>query len=172
MISTDQRDIDTNSLDRFLRAAQRKIRLPGEVNVFITSDAEMRRLNNEFRGKNRPTDVLSFPASQDVNARIAGDIAISAQIARANAESLDHPFEVELKILLLHGLLHLAGHDHEGDNGEMALREQELRTDLMLPTGLIQRVEANGATKNHFAKRRPAMPSVSLAVKRKARGAQ
>jgi probable rRNA maturation factor len=171
MISTDQRGVDTNSLDRFLRAAQRKIRLPGEVNVFITSDAEMCRLNSEFRGKNKPTDVLSFPASHNGNSRIAGDIAISAQIARTNAESLDHPLEIELKILLLHGLLHLAGHDHERDNGEMALREQELRTDLMLPTGLIHRTE-KGTMKNQVAKRRSSMPSVSLVVKRKARSAQ
>ena len=171
MISTDQRDLDTNSLNQFLRAAQRRVGLPGEVNVLITSDAEMRRLNREFRGKNKPTDVLSFPAPQKGNTAIAGDIAISAPIARANAERLDHSLEVELKILLLHGLLHLAGHDHESDQGEMAVREHELRAQLKLPTGLIARMEKNGAAK-HVLKRRSSMPSVASAVKRKARSAQ
>ena len=154
MVSTDQPGIDTNSLTKFLRAAQGKVRLAGEVNVFITADAEMRRLNRGFRGKKTPTDVLSFPSSHNRNIKIAGDIAISAQIARRNAEILGHPLDEELKILILHGLLHLAGHDHENDNGQMARLEQQLRVDLKLPTGLIARANNDGTKKTHAAKRK------------------
>ena len=126
-------------VSRFLRAAQREVGVTGEVNVRIASDNEMRRLNRDFRGKDKPTDVLSFPASQNGKRMPAGDIAISADIARANAKALGHSFDEELKILLLHGLLHLAGHDHESDNGEMSRLEQSLRAKLKLPTGLIER---------------------------------
>lgn len=126
---------------RFLRAAQREVGVIGEVNVRIAPDNEMRRLNRDFRGKDKPTDVLSFPTSQNGKRMPAGDIAISADIARANAKALGHSFEDELKILLLHGLLHLAGHDHESDNGEMNRLEQNLRAKLKLPAGLIERTE-------------------------------
>jgi probable rRNA maturation factor len=131
------------SLKRFLRAAQRDVGVIGEVNVRIMSEAEMRRLNRDFRGKDKSTDVLSFPAIQNEKTMTAGDIAISAKIARANAKALGHSFEEESKILLLHGLLHLAGHDHESDDGEMSSLEQQLRAKLRLPTGLIER------NKNH-----------------------
>ena len=109
------------------------------MNVRVASNAEMRQLNRQFRGKDKPTDVLSFPASENGKAAPAGDIAISAQIARVNAKAMGHPLASELKILVLHGLLHLAGHDHESDNGEMATLEQKLRVKLKLPTALIER---------------------------------
>jgi probable rRNA maturation factor len=131
--------IKKKELDQFLRSATRAVGLAGEVNVRITSDQEMRRFNREFRGKNKPTDVLSFPASSNGKSSLSGDIAISAAIARQNAEALGHTFESEIKILLLHGLLHLAGHDHESDRGEMAALEQKLRAKLKLPLGLIAR---------------------------------
>jgi len=136
----------TAGLKRFLRAAQRAIGMSGEVNVLITSSGEMRRLNREFRGKDKPTDVLSFPAAQNGKIKLAGDIAISREIARSNARALGHSLETELKVLLLHGLLHLAGHDHESDNGKMAAVEQELRTKLNLPTGLIERTNHSSAS--------------------------
>ena len=132
-------EIKTKELERFLRSATRTVGLSGEVNVRITSDKEMRRLNREFRGKDKPTDVLSFPVSAAGKAKLSGDIAISAEIARENAEALGHTFDSEIKILLLHGLLHLAGYDHESDNGEMAVLEQKLRAKLKLPLGLIAR---------------------------------
>jgi len=131
-------------LTRFLRVAQRSIGIAGEVNVRITSNAEMRRLNRDFRGKDKPTDVLSFPALQNGKTALAGDIAISADIARTNARFLGHSLEDELKILLLHGLLHLAGYDHESDDGEMQRLERDLRAKLKLPTGLIERTTTNG----------------------------
>ena len=136
--------INTAALSRFLRNAQRQVGLAGEVNVLITSDEKMLGLNREFRRKDKPTDVLAFPSSLNGKSRVAGDIAISAQIARANAEALGHPLESEIKILLLHGLLHLAGYDHESDNGEMARVEQGLRAKLKLPTGLIARTKRSG----------------------------
>lgn len=130
-----------SQIKTFLHSAQRAVGIRGEINVLITSDKEMRRLNRDFRAKDKPTDVLSFPAAR--NGRIVGDIAISRDIARRNAKALGHPMSTEVKILLLHGLLHLAGHDHESDHGEMAALEQKLRAKLKLPTGLIER--ASGA---------------------------
>ena len=138
--------IKGTGLQRFLRAAQRAVGISGEVNVLITSDAEMRRLNQEFRGKDKPTDVLSFPAAQNRKFKLAGDIAISREIARSNAKALGHSLETECKILLLHGLLHLAGYDHESDKGKMAALEQKLRAKLKLPTGLIERTNHSPAS--------------------------
>ena len=143
-----------------MRAAQRMVGISGEVNVLVTSSAQMRRLNRNFRGKDKPTDVLSFPAAQNGKVKLAGDIAISKEIARTNAKTLGHSLETELKILLLHGLLHLAGHDHEQDQGEMATVEQRLRAKLKLPTGLIERSETTPLT-NVVQKNEPTLSSVS-----------
>lgn len=133
-------------LIQFLRDAQGCIGLPGEVSVRIVSNAEMRRLNRRYRGKDKATDVLSFPPFPNGTKRLAGDIAISADIARANSIDLGHSFDDEVKILLLHGLLHLAGHDHDSDNGQMAALEQKLRAKLKLPTGLIERAKSKEPT--------------------------
>ena len=132
------------SLTRFLRSAQRAIKLTGDVGVRCVSNAQMRRLNRRFRGKDKPTDVLSFPASHNGRNGLGGDIAISSAIARANARVLGHSLETELKILLLHGLLHLAGYDHESDKGEMKKLELQLRAKMKLPLGLIERSEIQG----------------------------
>src|SRR3954470_12685444 len=153
MIDPDHPDsqFKTPQLNRFLRKVQRELELAGEVNVRITSDQEMRRLNREFRGKDKATDVLSFPVSATGKVKLSGDIAISAEIARENAEALGHTFESEIKILLLHGLLHLAGHDHEADKGEMAALEQKLRAKLRLPLGLIARTSSPGVVASNVA---------------------
>jgi len=129
----------THILARFLREAQKAVKLRGQVTVLLTSDAVIRRLNRRFRGKNKATDVLSFPADTPGPVRIAGDLAISIPTARQQAADQGHALAIELKVLILHGLLHLAGHDHETDNGEMARREQKLRAGLRLPHGLIER---------------------------------
>jgi probable rRNA maturation factor len=135
--------LKTASLVRFLRTAQRHVGLAGQVSVLITSDEEMRRLNRQFRGKDKATDVLSFPADGVHGAtKVVGDIAISAPIAKRNSAALGHSLELELKVLLLHGLLHLAGYDHEQDGGEMAVMEQSLRAKLDLPSSLIERTAA------------------------------
>ncbi len=104
----------------------------------------MRDLNRRFRRLNKPTDVLSFPSA---SLEVAGDIAVSADIAARNAAQLGHSADTELKILILHGLLHLAGYDHENDNGRMQARERKLRQQFNLPLGLIERTHAgNGSS--------------------------
>jgi probable rRNA maturation factor len=127
------------SLDRFLARARRAMGLKGTVNVLITSGAEMKSLNRRFRGKDKPTDVLSFPSDAEIGSQLAGEIAISSEIASKNAGLLGHSPAEEIKILVLHGLLHLRGFDHETDNGEMARREHLMRVKLRLPSGLIER---------------------------------
>lgn len=118
------------------------------VNVLVTSSAELRSLNRRFRGFDRPTDVLSFPALRMGSPRlnsVAGEVVISADIARENAKSLDHSLEAEVKILVLHGMLHLAGYDHERDAGQMVRKESRLRRQLKLEAGLIERTGARSA---------------------------
>ncbi len=129
-------------LSGFLRRAQAAVQLRGEVAVLLAGDRTLRRLNRDFRGKNKPTDVLSFPAPSEFAAAHAGDIAISLETAQRQAHAHGHTLRDEVRVLLLHGLLHLAGFDHETDTGQMAEREAELRTRLRLPGGLIARATA------------------------------
>ncbi|MGP8269522.1 MAG: rRNA maturation RNase YbeY [Terracidiphilus sp.] len=134
------------SLARFLKAAQEAARLKGQVTVLLTTDAAIRDLNRRFRGKNKATDVLSFPAEgpiPNLSAEgIAGDIAISVTTALRQAAGQGHSVATEIKVLILHGVLHLAGFDHEADAGQMARRERVLRGRLGLPLGLIERAGA------------------------------
>jgi probable rRNA maturation factor len=132
-------DLTELALSRFVARARRAVQLPGVVNVLVTSSAEMKSLNRRFRGKDRPTDVLSFPSEPDARKQVAGEIAISGDIATQNARTLGHSAAEEVKVLVLHGLLHLRGYDHECDNGQMARRERQLRARLHLPLGLIER---------------------------------
>jgi probable rRNA maturation factor len=111
----------------------------------IAGDKELQRLNREFRGRDYPTDVLSFPARNSKAGglpRGGGDIAISFEAARRQAAEYGHDVDRELEILMLHGLLHLLGMDHETDRGRMASAERKWRVRLGLPEGLIQRVGA------------------------------
>ncbi len=128
------------SLDRFMLRARKAAHLHGRVNLLLTGNAQMRALNRQFRRKNSPTDVLSFPAGS-INSKyaLAGEIAVSADIARDNATRLGHTLPLEVKILALHGILHLAGFDHESDNGQMARKEAALRRKLGLPSSLTER---------------------------------
>lgn len=126
-------------LARFVSKACRAVRLKGSVNVMVTGSREMRSLNRRFRGKDKATDVLSFPPMAEFASGLAGDLAISAEIASKNARALRHAPADEVKILVLHGVLHLAGYDHESDQGEMAREENRLRRRLGLPVGLIER---------------------------------
>lgn len=132
------------TLARFLAAAQSAARVRGQVTVLLTTDAALRRLNSRFRDKNKATDVLSFPANPLLPGpeKIAGDLAISVSTARRQAAAQGHTLSKELKILMLHGLLHLAGYDHDADSGQMDRRERLLRTKLALPQGLIERAAA------------------------------
>lgn len=129
------------SLAQFLRMAQDAARLRGQVTVLLTTDSAIRRLNRQFRGIDKATDVLSFPAAGEAFPEIAGDIAICVAAARRQAQEQGHSLADEVKVLILHGLLHLAGYDHEVDNGRMARRERLLRAKLRLPQGLIERSE-------------------------------
>ena len=129
------------TLARFLKDAQAAVRLKGEVTVQLTTDTAIRRLNRQFRHKDKATDVLSFPAEGIGAEQIAGDLAISIPTTLRQAIEQGHPLSTEVKVLILHGLLHLAGYDHEADTGQMAHRERLLRARLGLPQGLIERVE-------------------------------
>ncbi len=148
-------DLTELALDRFLACARRAAALKGAVNVLVTSSAEMKSLNRRFRGKDKPTDVLSFPAEPGSQKQFAGEIAISAEIAAHNARALGHTPAEEVKILALHGILHLRGYDHECDNGAMTRREKQLRAKLHLPLGLIERTGPRSDS-------RPRLPVVSM----------
>ncbi len=131
------------SLSRFLRKARLAVGLCGEVDVLITGDKKIRQLNRSFRGKDKATDVLSFPAIEELAGHHAGDLAISYETAARQAANHDHKLSDEMRVLMLHGLLHLHGMDHETDGGEMASREADLRKRLRLPAGLIARAAEN-----------------------------
>jgi probable rRNA maturation factor len=146
-------DLTELVLDRFVARARRAVGLKGTVDVLLTTSAEMKSLNRRFRGKDKPTDVLSFPAETGVG-KIAGEIAISAEIAARNARSLGHSPAEEIRILALHGILHLRGYDHECDNGRMARRERQLRAKLRLPLGLIERTASERNTSTPRARKR------------------
>jgi probable rRNA maturation factor len=139
--SAKKHGLSTSGLSRVLNRARAAVGLKGEVDVLLANDSTLRELNRNFRGKNKPTDVLSFPAPSEIARKHAGDLAISLETAARQAATYGHTLRDEVRILLLHGLLHLAGEDHETDNGEMAIREADLRRKLRLPTTLIERVE-------------------------------
>jgi len=132
------------ALLRFARKLQAQVAHGRPFDCLVTGDAHIRRLNREFRGQDYPTDVLSFPAGRSpgngAGSRRAGDIAISLARARAQARRFGHSAEQEICILMLHGLLHLLGQDHETDGGRMARAEAFWRARLGLPAGLIERV--------------------------------
>lgn len=139
------------SLARFVARVQRAVRLKGKVSLLLTSSLEMQGLNRRFLGKDRPTDVLSFPADSGATGGMAGDLAISVEIAAANARRMGHSVGEEIRVLVVHGMLHLAGYDHERDDGRMARKEQRLRRLLGLPEGLTERAASARRT---TAKRR------------------
>jgi probable rRNA maturation factor len=137
-------DVRPLALRRFARRLQREVCRGRSFACLVTGDAELRRLNREFRGKDYATDVLSFPID-GAPAGVApgegaslGDIAISFQRARAQAREFGHEPEREVRILMLHGVLHLMGMDHETGPG-MARAEKQWRARLRLPAGLIER---------------------------------
>jgi probable rRNA maturation factor len=166
MILNQQRRVRVSipGLEKFLAAARKRLRLgPRSLSVALVTDAQIARWNCAYRGKNRPTDVLSFPAdganaeppttrkhrhqrtarARRVSASRAasapenlpgylGDIAVAPAVARRNAQRLGRAFDHEMRILILHGILHLLGYDHETDSGQMDRRENRLRRELGL----------------------------------------
>ncbi|MCU1234368.1 MAG: hypothetical protein JWP63_2335 [Candidatus Solibacter sp.] len=127
-------------IERFARRLQTEVAQGVPFDTLITGDAELRRLNRDFRSKDYATDVLSFPLGNTGSG--LGDLAISLVRARAQAREFAHSIETEIQILMLHGVLHLMGHDHEIDRGQMARLEKRWRAKLGLPAGLIERVES------------------------------
>jgi probable rRNA maturation factor len=130
-------DVRPRAIQAFARKLQREVASGRPFHALITGDAELARLNRDFRGKDYPTDVLSFPSGTKP---FLGDLAISAARARAQAREFGHSTEDEVRLLMLHGVLHLAGMDHESDSGAMARAEKRWRARLGLPNGLIERV--------------------------------
>jgi probable rRNA maturation factor len=117
--------------------------MPGRsVACLITDDRELRALNRRFLRKDYATDVLSFPAPIETGNGTAGEMAISLDRAATQAAEFGHSVDQELRILMLHGLLHLAGMDHEIDHGQMARAEARWRKRLKLPPGLVERAGA------------------------------
>jgi probable rRNA maturation factor len=148
MILNRQRSVrlSTRALESFLLRVRRELDLKqAQVTVCLISDAEIAGMNQSFRKKHGPTDVLSFPAvklpqparsrrlpdSLDSDASL-GDIAIAPAVAKRNAKNYGRTLPAELKILILHGVLHLLGFDHEADRGEMDRTEKKLRRRLGL----------------------------------------
>ncbi|HEV3332064.1 MAG TPA: rRNA maturation RNase YbeY [Bryobacteraceae bacterium] len=135
-------------VERFAGRLQTEVTKGRPFDCVITSDAELRRLNREFRGEDHATDVLSFPASPLPDGRgsvsdgitYLGDLAISLPRARSQAREFGHGIAEEIQILMLHGVLHLLGMDHETDRGRMARAEKRWRARLGLPNSLIERV--------------------------------
>jgi probable rRNA maturation factor len=145
------RRIPRTALREFLTEIARRVTRGRRFGCLITNDRELRSLNRKFRSKNYATDVLSFP-----NADVAGDlgeIAISIDRAAAQAAEHGHSITDELRILMLHGALHLAGFDHETDSGEMARAEIRWRRQLGLPSGLIERASVKPAVVKPTRKR-------------------
>jgi probable rRNA maturation factor len=153
MILNRQRNVrvPVGDLGEFLSRARRALRLPAEsVTVCLVTNSEMAKWNRAYRGKKGATDVLSFPADAEKEndrkpgagryrfvstaspASYLGDIAIAPAVARRNARRFGRTFAEEMRILILHGMLHLMGYDHETDTGEMDRREQRMRRALGL----------------------------------------
>jgi probable rRNA maturation factor len=138
--------VQVRLLEEFLKNVEEEVGLGPEcVAVRLIDDAEMARLNETYRKKKGPTDVLSFPVEEDsakpgtlrrqvrkARGKFLGDIAIAPKVARRNAKSLGRGLPQELKVLILHGVLHLLGYDHETDRGEMERIEMRLRRKLRI----------------------------------------
>ena len=109
-----------------------------DIELIITDNADIQELNRQFRDKNTPTDVLSFPYS---DATLLGSIVISYDYVVQGSKEFGHSSDDELTLLFIHGLLHILGYDHEEDNGEMRSQEMQIIKRHNLPDSLIVRIE-------------------------------
>lgn len=142
--------VDANALRADADWLLRRLELPGaELSVVLCDDAFIRPLNRDYRGKDAPTDVLSFAMQEGEAVReddpVLGDLVISAETAARQAAERGHPIEAELRVLLVHGLLHLLGYDHErgeAEAAEMRTAESALLGEMGGAPGLITRVDA------------------------------
>jgi probable rRNA maturation factor len=130
------RRVRDGGLGRWLESVA-PARARGDVAVALAGDAQVRALNRRYRRKDRPTDVLSFPV--DAPGDALGDIVIARGVAKRQAREAGHSAQTELRVLALHGLLHLLGYDHDDGNGRMARVEARLRRKGGLRAGLIER---------------------------------
>ena len=126
-------DFDVNSLNEIYCYLTDK-----DVELILTTDEEIKELNKTYRQKDQPTDVLSFPL-ENIPGMPLGSIVISIDTAKKGAKEFSHSVEDEIKLLFIHGLLHLLGYDHETDNGEMRAKEEEIIKKFNLPQSLIIR---------------------------------
>lgn len=126
--------IDTSSLEEILKEVTSK-----DIELIIIKNEEIQVLNKEHRNIDKATDVLSFPLEFDMPNMPLGSIVISVDFVDEKAKEYNHSFEDELKLLFIHGLLHLVGFDHEVDNGEHRQKEEELIKKFNLPNSLIVR---------------------------------
>jgi probable rRNA maturation factor len=133
-------DFRRRTVEGFARRLQKEVARGRAFDCLITGDADLRRLNRQFRGLDYATDVLSFPSALPENH--LGDLAISLARAKAQGREFGHGIEHEVAILMLHGVLHLLGFDHETDRGQMARAEKRWLKRLGLTTGLIERVRS------------------------------
>jgi probable rRNA maturation factor len=133
LLFRSRKRLPRTELRAYFNDVVRRVARGRKITCLITDDQELRRWNRQFRGKNYATDVLSFPSDD------GGEIAISADRAAEQASEYGHKIADEIRILMLHGVLHLTGLDHEKDSGEMAASETRWRKKLGLPTGLIER---------------------------------
>jgi probable rRNA maturation factor len=122
-----RRRVNVARVRRVLRGAARQLRVSGEVALVLAGDRTLHRLNRDYRGKDKPTDVLSFPGEEAG----LGDIVISVETAERNARRLGRTLPQEIDVLALHGFLHVLGYDHEKDDGTMDRLEQRLRRKLL-----------------------------------------
>lgn len=139
--------VDRRELKDFAASLAKNLADASRFTCLLTGDRELQRLNRSFLGNDYPTDVLSFPAYDSTGD--LGEMAISIDRAKVQADEFGHSCVDEIRILMLHGLLHLAGHDHERDNGEMARAERKWRRTFGLPATLI----ARGRTRRGAVKR-------------------
>ena len=161
------RGLVADEMEQFMVRARKAVGLKGGASLVVTSNAEIRRMNRWFRGKDKATDVLSFGAEGIEG--YSGDIAVSLDVAAENARRFGHSVGEEVRILALHGLLHLAGYDHETDRGEMSRREKQLRAALGLPDSLIQRTQEKPRRTTNGRKKPRVMKAAAKARKRKDR---
>jgi len=126
-------DFDVNVLNDIYSYLTKK-----DIELILTTDEEIQKLNKTYRNKDKPTDVLSFPL-EEMPGMPLGSIVISIDTAKRGAEEFGHSVEDEIKLLFIHGLLHLLGYDHETDNGEMRQKEEEIINRFNLPKSLIIR---------------------------------
>jgi len=139
------RAVDRRAIRQYASQLNMDVASGRGFDCLLTNDERLRALNLQFRGNDYPTDVLSFPSGTARGA--AGELAISIERAAAQARQFGHSTVVEIRILMLHGVLHLIGHDHEQDSGEMRQLERAWRLAHELPSGLIGRQEKRAAAR-------------------------